>query len=260
MNASEREGLLREGERLDDLQRCGYHLIQHPDEFCFGIDAVLLSAYAEVKKNESAMDLCCGTGAVMMLLAAKTDGGHFTGLEIQERSADRAKRSILWNDQADRMRVVCGDLREAEHIFAPASFHVVTCNPPYLKGDGGIHAESESRTAARHEVLCTFEDVARAASYLLAPGGRLYLVHRPFRLADVICDLRRFDLEPKRMRLVEPFAGKEPNLVLFACVKGGRPHLTVDAPLIIYEKEGVYTREVLDLYTEYSGTADVPAR
>lgn len=252
-----KEPLLLEGERLDDLQRCGYYLIQHPDSFCFGIDAVLLSSFAEVRPGETALDLCSGTGAVPILLAGKTRGEHFSGIEIQKASADRAKRSVLYNGLSDRVRIVEGDIKEAEQWFAPASFHVITCNPPYLKGDGGLHGENDEQTIARHEVMCTLDDVLNTAARLLVPGGRFYLVHRPFRLADIICGMREKGLEPKKMRLVQPFAGQDPNLVLIMGVRGGRPQLNVDNPLVVWEKPGVYTKETLAFYGgEYHDETD----
>lgn len=243
-----REEFLREGERIDDLQRCGYGLIQDPSVFCFGMDAVLLSGFARVKKNEKALDLGCGNGIIPILLEAKTAGSHFTGLEIQPQAADMARRSVAMNGLGERISIVTGDIREADRLFAPASFDVVTSNPPYMTNAHGLKNPSQALAIARHEILCSLEDVVRQAARMLRPMGRFYLVHRPFRLAEIFRQMMNYKLEPKRLRLVYPYADREPNMVLIEGVKGGRPRITVDRPLIVYEKPGVYTPEIHDIY------------
>ena len=174
--------LVREGERLDDLQIKGYEIIQSPGRFCFGMDAVLLSSYANVKKNERALDLGTGTGILPILLEAKNEGLHYTGLEIQEESADMARRSVRYNGLEEKIDIITGDIREASGIFGPASFQVVTVNPPYMIGEHGLKNENEALYIARHEALCTLEDVLKESARLLPPRGRFYMVHRPFRL------------------------------------------------------------------------------
>lgn len=240
--------LLKEGERIDELHRNGYRIIQNEKLFCFGMDAVLLSGFATVKEDECALDLGTGTGIIPILLAAKTKGKHFTGLEISEMSADMARRSAELNDLSQRLDIVRGDIKEAGEMFAPASFDVITSNPPYMIGQHGLVNPDIEKAAARHEILCTFDDVARAAARLLRTGGRFYLVHRPFRLAELICTLSSYRLEPKRMRLVYPYVDREPNMVLIEAVRGGRPRMTVEKPLIVYERPGVYTSEITDIY------------
>jgi len=239
---------LLEGERLDDLQRNHLKLIQNPAKFCFGMDAVLLSGYARVRKGENCLDLGTGTGIIPILLSAKTEGREFVGLEIQPESADMASRSVEGNGIGDRVRIVTGDIKEASQIFGAASFDVVTSNPPYMIGGHGLQNGDEPRTIARHEVLCTLEDIARETARVLKPGGHFYLVHRPFRLAEIIRALSTYGLEPKRMRLVYPYVDKEPNMLLLEAVKGGKPRMTVDPPLIVYQEPGVYTQEIYDTY------------
>ena len=299
---------LRPGERIDDLQRggstpgqinsrlqtfdadcgeknapqpCGLRIIQDPARFCFGMDAVLLSAYVQMKKARRGLDLGTGNGIIPILLSDRTDCEHLTGLEIQPASADLAERSVALNGLQDRISIVQGDIREADRIFAAASFDFITSNPPYRtagsgkvsgKGnrkagsqDGGKSADQKSarqdisaltdplqgldpRAIARHELLCTFDDVARVAAKLLRPGGHFYLVHRPLRLPELITTLCRRGLEPKRMRLVYPHADQAPNMVLLDCVRGGGPELRVEPPLIVYEKDGTYTPELLQIY------------
>ncbi len=239
---------LREGERLDDLQRNGYRIIQNEKLFCFGMDAVLLAGFADVKEGGRSLDLGTGTGIIPILMEARTKGAHFAGLEISGTSADMAARSVALNGLGQKIQIIQGDIKEAGELFAPASFDTVTSNPPYMIGQHGLVNPDLEKAAARHEILCTLEDVVRAASKLVVPGGHFYMVHRPFRLAEIIRTLSAYKLEPKRMRLVYPFVDKEPNMVLIEAVRGGRPRMTVEKPLIVYERPGVYTREITEIY------------
>lgn len=239
---------LKAGERIDELQRNGYQIIQNENGFCFGMDAVLLSGFAKVKRGENALDLGTGTGIIPILLKAKTEGRHFTGLEIQETSADMAQRSVCLNDLNEKVEIIRGDIKEATDLFGKASFDVVTSNPPYMTGQHGLVNPDMPKAVARHEILCTLEDVIGQASALLKENGRFYMVHRPFRLAEIMVTMSRYRLEPKRMKLVYPFVDKEPNMVLIEGLKGGRPRVTVEKPLIVYEKPGVYTSEIYDIY------------
>lgn len=239
---------LKPGERLDDLHRNGYRIIQNPERFCFGMDAVLLSGFARVKPGEHVLDMGTGTGIIPILLEAKTEGESFTGLEIQPESADMARRSVCLNGLENRVRIVTGDIREAAQTFGAASYHVVTCNPPYMTASHGLQNPEAPKAIARHEVLCTLEDVISQAAKLLMPGGRFYLVHRPFRLAEIMTGLCAHGLEPKRMRLVYPFVDREPNMVLLEALRGGKPRITVEKPLIIYREPGKYMDEIYDIY------------
>lgn len=239
---------LKPGERLDDLQLKGYELIQHPGRFCFGMDAVLLSAFARVKTGECVLDLGTGTGILPILLAAKTEGKHFTGLEIQEESADMARRSVLHNHLEDRVSIVTGDIKEASGIFGIEALDVITTNPPYMIGGHGLANPDSAKAIARHEVLCTLDDILRESSKMLKYGGRFYMVHRPFRLVEILTKMTAVNIEPKRMRLVYPYIDKEPNMVLIEGIKNAKSRIEVEPPLIVYEKDGDYTRRIYDLY------------
>ena len=239
---------LKEGERLDDLQRNGYKIIQSPEKFCFGMDAVLLSGFASAPEGGRVLDLGTGTGIIPILMAAKTDAKELIGLEIQEESADMAQRSVIYNDLQDRVRIVQGDIKEAGQLFDAASFDVVTSNPPYMIGGHGLKNPDGPKSIARHEVLCDLEDVIRAAARCLKSGGKFYMVHRPFRLAEIMVLMHEYKVEPKRMQLVYPYADKEPNMVLIEGARGGRSRLTVEKPLIIYQAPGKYTPEIYDIY------------
>ena len=238
---------LCDGESLDDLQN-GYFIIQSEKGFRYGMDAVLLSGYASVRPGEKVLDMGTGTGILPILLAAKTPGESFTGLEIQEKSACMARRSVAYNGLQDRIRIVTGDIKEAAAVFGPASFDVVVSNPPYMTGNHGLLNAEQSRAIARHEVLCTLEDLVRETARVLTSRGRFYLVHRPFRLAEIISVLKAYHLEPKRMRLVYPYVDREPNMVLLEACRGGNPRIQVEKPLIVYEKPGVYTDEIREIY------------
>lgn len=238
----------REDERIDDLQRNGYRIIQKKKGFCFGMDAVLLSGFARVKEGEVAVDLGTGTGIIPILLEAKTEGKHFTGLEIQEEVAEMASRSVALNGLQDRVAIVRGDIKEASQLFGKASFDVVTSNPPYMNDQHGLKNPQEMKAISRHEVLCTLDDVCREAAALLKPGGRFYMVHRPHRLAEIISALKEYKLEPKRMKLVHPFIDKDSNMVLIEAVRGGRSMMKVEAPIIVYKEPGVYMDEIYTIY------------
>lgn len=239
---------LKAGERLDDLQIKGYEIIQSPGRFCFGMDAVLLSSFAKVKRGETALDLGTGTGILPILTEAKNEGERYIGLEIQEESADMARRSVLHNHLENKIEIVTGDIKEASTIFGAASVHVITTNPPYMIGEHGLKNENEALYIARHEALCTLDDILRESARLLKPKGRFYMVHRPFRLPEILAKMAKYGIEPKRMRLVYPHVDKEPNMVLVEGMRGAKPRMQVEPPLIVYNKDGSYTEELLKMY------------
>ena len=236
---------LKEHERIDDLERNGYQIIQNPEKFCFGMDAVLLSGFAQVKPGAAVLDLGTGTGIIPILIEAKTQAAKICAIEIQEESADMARRSVQLNHLEKKIDIVTGDLKEAERFFDAASFDVITCNPPYMIGQHGLTNPDAPKAIARHEILCTLEDVVRSAAKLLKTGGKFCMVHRPFRLAEIMTVMVQYRLEPKRMRLVYPY---EPNMVLIEGCRGGRPRMTVEKPLIIFQAPNVYTDELRDTY------------
>jgi len=222
-------------ERIDDLGN-GYSIIQNPQAFCFGVDAVCLSDFAKVKKGERILDLCTGTGIIPILLCKKTDGEHFTGLEIQEDSVHMARRSVGLNNLSHKISIDCGDIKKGAEIYPPNSFDVITVNPPYIPAAGGLHNSADAKTIARHEVMCTLSDIVVLSARLLKTGGRLYMVHRPGRLAEIFCTLRRSSLEPKTMQLVQSSMGHEPSLVLIEAIDHGRPMLKV-LPTLFLRRE-----------------------
>ena len=252
--------ILNPNERVDDLQINGFKIIQNPDKFCFGMDAVLLSDYAGIKKDSRVMDLCSGTGIVPILLEAKYEAAYIEGLEYQKDCVDMARRSVTMNGLDGRITMTEGDVREVKEHYPQGSppmvigvgiggsFDYVTCNPPYMTGHHGQTNKNYGKAIARHEILCSLEDVVLAAKWLLKETGHLIMVHRPFRLAEIFYCLKENKLEPKRMRLVYPYVDKEPNMVLIEAVKGGRQRITVESPLIIYKKDGSYMDEIYSIY------------
>ncbi|MEE0883844.1 MAG: tRNA1(Val) (adenine(37)-N6)-methyltransferase [Faecalimonas sp.] len=231
---------LNSGERLDDLQLSGYEIIQDPKRFCFGVDAVLLTDFVKVKSGEHVLDLGTGTGVIPILLEAKTKGTHFTGLEIQEESADMARRSVAHNHLQEKVDIVTGDIKEAAEIFKSASFDVITTNPPYMLDQHGLKNAADAKTIARHEVLCTLDDILRESAKILEESkGRFYMIHKPFRLAEILTKMCQYRIEPKRLQFVHPYIDKEPTMVLIEGMRGGKSRVKVEPPIVLYKKAEV---------------------
>lgn len=239
---------LKDQERIDDLGRNGYKIIQNKEKFCFGIDAVLLSDFAKAKPGERVLDIGTGTGIIPILMEAKTEGEHFTGLDIQPESVEMANRSVQMNGLSGKIDMVCGDIKEAVDIFGTASFKVITTNPPYMTDNHGIQNPSEPKAIARHEICCTLDDILRESSKLLKEKGRFYMVHRPFRLAEIMAGCVKYRLEPKRIRFVHSYIDKEPSMVLIEALKGGNSRVKIEPPLIVYKEPNVYTDEIYEIY------------
>ena len=229
---------LRPGERLDDLQIGGLELIQDPKKFCFGVDAVFLSDFVRVRPGENVLDLGTGNGIIPVLLSAKTEARHVTGLEIQADTAEMARRSVAHNHLEDRIDIVTGDIKEAAELFKPAFFDVITTNPPYMLADHGMRNPDDAKAIARHEVLCSLDDILRESMRLMQDKSRFYMIHRPFRLTEIMIKMHQYKIEPKRIRFVHPYIDKEPAMVLIEGVRGAKPRVTVEPPLIIYDRNG----------------------
>lgn len=238
-----------ENERLDDLQYKGLRLLQKKGGFCFGVDAVLLSHFAQIAKNSTVIDLGTGTGIIALLLAVKRLPRKVTGLEIQPEMAEMAARSVKLNGLEDRVEIVQGDIREAVRLFGASSFDVVVSNPPYMIRGGGLLNPADTKAVARHEILCTLEDVISSSAKLLRPGGKFSMVHRPQRLADIIYYMRNNAIEPKYLKFVHPSPGKKPTLLLISGTRNGNPELKVQEPLYIYDSDGNYSKEIDEIYS-----------
>ena len=243
-----REITLKENEKIEDLQCKGLKIIQNKKWFCFGMDAVLLTNYCDIKNNSKIVDLGTGTGIIPILLSGKRNYAEAYGLEIQPEVAEMAERSVKLNALQDRIKILNIDLKNALEYLDADSFDAVISNPPYKLNNSGIINPDDKKAISRHEIKCTLEDVVSIASQLLKQYGRFYMVHRPDRLADIICLLRKYRLEPKQIRFVHPKVKAKPNMILIRASKNGNPELKFDPPLYIYDNEGNYTEDVYEIY------------
>lgn len=234
--------------RLDDLNINGYKIYQDPSQFCFGVDAVFLAAEAQIKKNDRVIDICSGSGIIPLLLLARGDVENITMVEYFDYFCGLAKKSAQLNGCEDRLSIVNADIKEIEKHFKKSSFDVLTVNPPYEKDGHGIDSPNPMKNAARRETLCDIRDVCRAANYLLETGGRMYMIHRPSRICDILCAMRENKIEPRTLKLVQSKRDSVPNLVLISGIKGAPPYLTVQKNMIIYNDDGSYTEESSRLY------------
>ncbi|MBR5933831.1 MAG: tRNA1(Val) (adenine(37)-N6)-methyltransferase [Treponema sp.] len=257
--------------RTDGFPAVNLKIMQDKKAFCFGLDAVLLSDFTVVKKNECAVDLGTGSGIIPLILSrtsasVKNETDKFTALEIQKEQAELAKKNVALNNLEDKIKVVEGDIKNVKKLFKPQSFDVVTSNPPYAVFTGGAvsgdaaasgceksNCTVSAKAIARQEILCTLEDVVKAASYILKPKGRFYMIHRPERLEEIFISLNKFNLKAKRMKIVMPFIDSAPTMVLIEAVKDAKCGVKLEKPLIVYKEKGQYSEEVSALYKKLSG-------
>ena len=235
-------------EQTDTLLN-GNTIIQDKDSFMFGIDAVLLADFAVkgVRAGDSVIDLGTGNGILPLLMEKSCKASAFTGLEIQKKSAELAFRSVELNGLESKINIVQGDLKNVDSLFSKHSFNIVVSNPPYALVTQGKQNERDEKTIARHEVLCTLEDVVAAADYLLHTHGKFFMIHRPERLGQIFTALAKFNLEPKQLQLIQPFADQAANLVLIEARKNSQPGIKMLPSLIVRTRnengEPVYTKE-----------------
>lgn len=245
------ENILKENERIDDLEFNNLKIIQNEKEFCFGMDSVLLSDLAkEIKPNSNIIDFGTGTGILPILLSGKTKDTKIIGIEIQQKMADMAIRSVKLNNLGNRINIINEDIKNINNILKKETFDVVVTNPPYKENNTGLKNLEEGKIISRHEVKCTLEDIIIAAKNVLKDKGTLYMVHRPARIVDICELLRKYKIEPKNIKFVYPKLGKEANLILIKAVKNAKKFLKVEKPLIIYKENGEYTDEVLKIYNK----------
>ena len=240
--------VINENERIDDLQYKGLKIIQNKDGFCFGIDAVLLANFAKnMKRKNLVVDLCTGTGIVAILLSGKTDAKKIIGVEIQKESAEMAERSVKLNAIQDRVEIINEDLKKLKPIIEAGSVDTVTVNPPYMKAGSAIINDENKMSIARHEVCCTLDDVIKEAARILKTNGEFFMVHKPERLVDIFCTMRKYKIEPKRIRFVHPSVDKPANIVLIEGSRDGKEFLKFEKSLYVYEN-GEYTDEIYEIY------------
>lgn len=239
---------MNEWERWDDLQLGGLGIFQDKRQFCFGVDAVLLADFCCARLGEQILDLCTGNGIIPILLAGKTKAGHITGLELSRRNCELFERSIEKNQLGEKLTVCQGDVKQSKTLLKGAEYDVVTCNPPYMKAGSGLLNATDEVTWARHEVMCTLEDVLDAAVWSVKPGGRVCMIHRPHRMEDLLVGMRQRKLEPKRFRAVYPKPKEKASMILVEALRGGNPGMDVLPPLYIYDEQGNYTQEINQIY------------
>jgi len=238
---------IKDNENIDDLQLNGLMLIQKTDGFKFGVDAVLLSDFANVKKKHKVIDLCTGTGIIPFLLYGKYNPSSIKGIEVQEDMVEMANRSVNLNETYN-IEFIHRDLKDIDFLKTVEKADVITVNPPYKLNNAGIVNPSDKLSIARHEVLCNLENVIEASRILLKDNGRLFMVHRPERLADIITLMRKYKIEPKRIRMVHPNKNKAPNIVLVEGQRDGGSFLKWDAPIYVYNEDGSYSEEINKIY------------
>ena len=242
-----KDNLVRSDENIDDLQLNGLMLIQKKDGFKFGIDAVLLSDFANVKKKHKVIDFCTGTGIIPFLLYGKYSPIHITGIEIQDDMVEMAKRSVELNN-IDNINFINIDLKDINYLKTLEKVDIVTVNPPYKLNNAGIVNPSDKLSIARHEIMCNLEDVIKASRTVLKDNGRLFMVHRPERLIDIFMLMRKYKIEPKRVRMIHPNKNKAPNIVLVEGQRDGGAFLKWDTPLYVYNDNGSYSEEINRIY------------
>ena len=239
---------IKEDETIDDLQLKNLNLIQKKDGFKFGIDAVLLSDFAYIKSKHRVIDLCTGTGIIPFLIYGKYEPKSVYGLEIQEEMVDMAKRSVKLNSLDEKVFFLNEDLKNIEFLRKLEKFDVVTVNPPYKLNNSGIINLNDKLAISRHEILCNLEDVISASRVLLKDNGRLFMIHRPERLADIFTLMRKYKIEPKRVKMIHPKIGRAPNIVLVEGQRDGGAYLKWESPLYVYDDNGKYTKEIDSIY------------
>lgn len=235
-------------ERIDEIGFSGYRLIQRPQDFCYGIDAVLLAAFADVREGGRVCDLGTGTGVIPLILRHKTKAREIWGVELQQSAAELAVRTMELNGLAEQIHILHSDVRAAAQALGACSFDTVVSNPPYVRRGCGMVSEKDAKMIARHETAADFADFAQAACDLLKERGSFYLIHRPARLAEIISCCTGAGLEPKTLRMVAPRRGEPPNLLLLHCVKNGGRELTVLPELAVYGEDDGYSPEILAVY------------
>ena len=235
-------------ERIDDTGFSGYKVVQNPEWFCYGVDAVLIADFAKMKKGAKAADLGTGTGIIPLILKHKYDPALVYAVEVQPEVAALAEKTVKVNGLQECIRVIGANVKDAAGIIGEGSLDAVVTNPPYVAKGGGIPGEDPVENTARQETEGTLEDFVRCAAALLKERGDFYMIHRPARLADVVEACRKHRLEPKELQFIQPREGKAPNIFMIHCVKYGGPELRFLDPVCVYDGKGNYSPEILRIY------------
>ena len=232
-------------ERIDDLCVKDLKIIQDPNGFCFGMDAILLAHFANVKKGDNVLDLGTGTGIIPLLLSAHTQALHITGIELQSSVSDMAARSVKLNNLEDKIDIVNGDIKDYKNIIKPQSYDYVTCNPPYKKNGTGLVNSNKKKLLSRHEQTCGLDAFVGAASYALKFGKKASFIIKADRFMDILLALKSVNMEPKRVQFIHPRIDRPPNLMLIEAIKNGKPDINWMPPLLIYNEDETYSAQYL---------------
>lgn len=233
-------------ERIDDLGINGKKIIQNTDYFCFGIDSVLLANFVESNSSKNnIVDLCSGSGVISVIVSQKKKCNKIYAVELQNEMYDLLDRNIKINSLEEKIIPLKGDVKS---FSMKEKVDIVVSNPPYKEVGTGVENTNTVKYIARHEKECTLEDIFKCSSKLLKQKGKLYLVHKPQRIPDLISEARKYKLEPKKMRLVYPTINSKPSIVLMEYVYFGGNELEVLSPLIEYNENGEYTKEIFEIY------------
>lgn len=236
-------------ERIDDLQINNLKLIQNPEYFCFGVDAVLLSDYCRsIKDNSLIFEIGTGNGIIPILLSAKIKFKKIYSIEIQKELFNLAKRNVELNNLENNIELINDDINNIEKYFGKNTFDAVFTNPPYKKKGSGITNDNKYIEIAKHEITCSLENIIQKSNYLLKPSGKFFMIHRPDRLIDICYLMRKYIIEPKRIQFVHSRMNEQPVLLLIEGVKNAKPFLKIDKPLYIYDENGNYTNEIYKIY------------
>lgn len=239
---------LKANERIDDLQHNNLHIIQNPQAFRFGMDAVLLADFTRIRPRERIADMGTGTGILALLLSQKQTDCVIDAFEIQPAMADMASRSVHMNGLEERIRVHAADLRDAWRILGRECLHAVICNPPYGKRGATLTSETDTISIARHEDDTTIDEIVAACASVLKNHGRLSMVFPAQRMLELCDSMRKHRLEPKRIRMVCAHVDDPPYLVMVEAMKNAKPSLLWMAPLIVYQADGSETEEIKKIY------------
>ena len=243
--------ILMPNERIDELELNNLKIIQKNDGFCFGIDSVLLSDFArKIKSNSKVLDLGTGTGILGILLCAKTNLKQITGIEIQKEIADMATRSIQLNNLQGKFDILNCNIKDIDKLLKIDSYDAIVTNPPYKKPNSGKINENKTKLISRHEIEATLDDFIRISFKMLKDKGTLYMVHRAERIVDILSTMRKYKIEPKRIRFVYSNQNSESKLVLIEATKNAKPFVKIEKPLYVYNESGHYTQEILQIYNK----------
>ena len=223
-------------------------IYQNDDWFKFSLDSVLLSKFVTINlRHKRIIDLATGNAPIPLLLSFRTRSSIY-GIEYQECVYELAKQSVIENNKEGQIKLICDDVRNLNSRFSSDFFDVVTCNPPYFKtGDKCFLNDNAIKSLARHEVTLNLEDVLKQASYLLKRGGIFAMVHRTERFVEILDNMKKYNIEPKRIQFIYPKKGRNSDLFLIEGIKNGHPGLNLLSPLVVHEDDNTYTEEILEI-------------